>query len=96
MVVGGYTYILANKYNTVIYIGSTIDLRNRIYQHRTKFYPKSFSAKYNVQKLVHFEFHPHIREARGREVQLKSWNRNRKVKLIETHNPEWKDLYDDL
>ncbi len=93
---GGHTYIIANEHNTVLYVGSTSELKIRIWQHRTKAFPASFSAKYNCYKLVWFEDFPTIDGAVEREYQLKSWNRKRKEALINSVNPEWKDLWEEV
>ncbi|MCP5083181.1 MAG: GIY-YIG nuclease family protein [Alphaproteobacteria bacterium] len=88
-------YILASKINGTLYIGTTINLINRLQQHRSDV-SRSFTAKYNVHRLVHVETFPHIVEARRREVQLKRWKRQWKIELIEGFNPSWRDLADDL
>ncbi len=93
---GGYTYITTTKRNTVLYTGVTSELRTRICQHRTKAYPNSFTARYNVDKLVYFEYFHYISEAYDREKQIKSWKRDKKIALINRFNPEWKDLYDEI
>lgn len=93
---GGCTYILTNKNNTVLYIGVTSDLIARITDHKDRKYPKSFSARYNCDKLVYFESYSRIEEAIGREKQLKAGNRNYKVKLINSANPGWEDLFGKL
>ena len=82
------------KKNTVLYTGSTSDLKGRIHQHKTKEFPNSFTAKYNVDKLVYYEYYHFIEEAIEREKQIKSWKRVKKIKLIVDFNSEWKDLYD--
>ena len=89
-------YITANKFNKVLYTGVTSELKNRITSHKTKKYKNSFSARYNVDKLVYFEEFNSINTANKREKQIKSGSRAKKTKLIESINPEWKDLYDDL
>ena len=90
------TYITSNKHNSVIYVGVTSDLKGRIEKHKNKTYKNSFSARYNVDKLVWFEKHPRMEDAIAREKQLKAGNRARKIKLIEEMNPQWRDLYDGL
>ncbi len=85
---------MANKNNTVIYIGVTSDLLKRVYQHKTKTY-KGFTYKYNCDKLVYYEDFNNISLAIEREKQLKAGNRNRKEFLINQENPEWLDLSDD-
>ncbi|HED08783.1 MAG TPA: GIY-YIG nuclease family protein [Ignavibacteria bacterium] len=93
---GGYTYITTTKNNTVLYTGVTTNLRNRIWQHKNKEFPGSFTAKYNVDKLVYYEYFHFIEEAYAREKQIKSWKREKKIKLINDCNPLWKDLYEEL
>lgn len=93
---GGWVYIMTNKRDGVLYVGVTSDLIGRVYQHKTKFHPKGFTAQYNLDKLVYHEFLSTIVEAIAREKQLKAGSRARKVKLIEGMNPEWRDLYDEL
>lgn len=89
----GYIYILTNKNNTTLYVGVTAYLKTRITQHKEKVDKKSFTARYNLDKLVYYEGHQRIGEAIAREKQLKAGNRAQKIKLIESINPEWKDLY---
>ena len=93
---GGFVYIITNQYNTVLYTGVTSQLRTRIFEHKTKFYPKSFSAKYNCNKIVWFQFLPYIEEAIEREKQIKAGNRKSKEALINSLNPTWKDLWNDI
>ena len=91
-----YVYILASATNYSVYIGVTNDLIRRVYVHKNNLDPDSFTAKYHVHKLVYFEQTSDIRAALEREKQLKGWRRSKKNALIETMNPEWKDLYPDL
>ncbi len=91
-----YVYLLANKRNGTLYIGVTNTLFNRSFQHKLKQDPKSFTAKYKIDKLVYFEEYQYIQEAISREKQLKKWNRQWKVKLIEKENPTWRDLFLDM
>ena len=91
---GGCVYIITNQYNKILYTGSTALLRSRIWEHKTKAFPNSFSAQYNCNKLVWYEVFPTIMEAIEREKQIKSWNRKNKKLLIEKVNPDWKDLFD--
>ena len=93
---GGAIYILTNKNNTVLYTGVTSDLRKRLYEHKNKIYSSSFTKKYNVSKLVYFEVFSLIEEAIGREKQIKGGSRKKKIELIESINPEWKDLSEQL
>lgn len=92
---GGYVYILASKPMGTLYIGSTSDLVGRVWQHKNKTI-KGFTSKYDVDKLVYYEWHDSLRDMVVRERQLKKWERNWKFRLIIQHNPEWKDLYDNL
>jgi len=79
-----------------LYVGVTAYLKERIIQHKEKSDPKSFSARYNLNKLVYYEAFQMIGDAIAREKQLKAGNRARKITLIEAINPEWKDLFDEL
>jgi putative endonuclease len=65
-------------------------------QHRDKFYPKSFTAKYNLSTLVYYEVFYSIEEAIAREKQIKKYSHVKKVELINKLNPEWRDLFDDI
>ena len=91
-----YVYVLTNKHYTVLYTGVTSDLMRRIYEHKSHADPNSFTAKYNVDKLVYFEETSDIRAAIEREKQIKSWSRRRKTDLIFQMNPQWVDLYERL
>ena len=86
-----FIYILASKKNGVLYIGVTNDIRRRVFEHKSKTV-KGFTSRYNVDKLMYFEEYSDINEAIKREKQLKKWNRQWKIDLIEKDNPEWKDL----
>src|SRR5688572_16812093 len=88
-------YIITNKHNTVLYVGITNDLPTRVWEHRTKQDPKSFSAKYNLYKLVYYEPFELITEAIKREKYVKRKNRKWKNALIATINPEWNELRGD-
>lgn len=93
---GGAVYIITNKHHTVFYTGVTSNLNSRIYEHKTKVYPKSFTARYNIHKLVYFEPFHSIEEAIDREKQVKKYRREKKLALIEDMNPDWNDLYEEL
>ena len=90
-----YVYILASKRNGTLYIGVTSDLFKRIYEHKANLV-KGFTEKYKVHKLVYYEATDNVESAITREKQLKKWNRNWKLELIESTNPKWHDLYDEL
>jgi putative endonuclease len=89
-----WVYIITNAHHTTLYVGMTSNLNKRIYQHTTKHYPDSFSARYNVSKLVYFEGHETIVKARQRELFMKGKSRKWKEELINSINPEWNDLSD--
>ena len=91
-----YVYILTNKHGTVLYTGVTRDLVRRIYEHKNHIDKDSFTAKYNVTKLVYFEQTTDVKSAIEREKQIKSWSRNRKTSLIFEMNPKWVDLYNQI
>jgi putative endonuclease len=82
---------MANKYNTVLYIGVTNDLYKRVQLHKSH-EVKGFTQKYNFDKLVYFEVFDYINDAIAREKQLKDWKRVWKNELIEKKNPIWDDL----
>ena len=86
-----YVYILTNKTNSVLYIGVTNSLSNRLAQHKESG-ENHFTARYNTRKLVYFEPFSGIENAISREKQLKRWTREKKNLLIETNNPNWDDL----
>jgi putative endonuclease len=94
MTKGGHVYILANAHHTVLYTGVTSDLIRRMQQHRSKFYPKSFSAAYNVNLLMYYQFYPTIMEAICEEKRIKAGNRAQKMRLINSMNPQWEDLWE--
>ncbi len=92
----GFIYIITNKNNTTLYVGVTSNLPQRIVQHKEKTYKNSFSARYNLNKLVYYEQFQMIGDAIGREKQLKAGSRAKKIALITTLNPNWEDLYEDI
>ena len=85
-----YVYIMTNRSRT-LYTGVTSDLERRVYEHKRKLVP-GFTSKYRIARLVHFEGCQDIHVAIAREKQIKGWLRAKKVALIESVNPEWKDL----
>lgn len=89
---GGCVYMLTNFQHTVLYIGVTSNLRQRIYQHQTKEFKNSFAARYNCEILVWYQFFSRIEDAISREKQLKAGSRKNKENLIHTSNPGWNDL----
>ena len=93
---GGTVYIITNNGNQVLYIGVTSNLNVRVWEHKNKTHPNSFSAKYNCNKLVYFQFFLSIEEAIHEEKRLKAGSRKSKIDLINKFNPNWIDLFDDL
>jgi putative endonuclease len=90
-----YVYFMMNRNNTVIYTGVTADLQKRAYEHKQKL-ADGFTKKYHVNKLVYFEVFDRIEDAISREKQIKAGSRAKKIELIKSINPEFKDLYDEL
>jgi len=88
-------YLLTNKPNGPLYTGVTSDLPKRVWQHKKQVSP-GFCTKYNLTELVYFELFEDIYQAITREKQIKSGSRKAKIKLIESMNPEWRDLYQDI
>ncbi len=88
-------YILSNKTNTALYTGVTHNLIRRTFQHKEKLTP-GFTRRYNIEKLVYYEFFADIRDAIAREKQIKAGSRKKKIALVESMNPEWKDMFDDI
>jgi len=91
----GFVYVMAKQKNGTIYIGATSDLPARAYQHRNGLV-EGFTKKYDCKLLVWYEAHDTIEGARQRELQLKKWNRQWKLREIETMNPDWDDLFESL
>ena len=85
-----YVYIMTNLSHT-LYTGVTNNLEKRVYEHKNKLVP-GFTSKYNINMLVYFETYNDIRDAISREKQIKGWRREKKIALIESQNPRWKDL----
>ena len=95
MLRGGWTYIMASRLRGMLYIGVTAYLAARVDQHRRDV-GSAFCRRYGIKTLVHAEWHDEIAAAIAREKALKAWNREWKIRLIEEHNPAWRDLYDTL
>lgn len=90
-----FVYMLTNQNNTVLYTGVTNNLKRRLYEHQHNLVD-GFTKKYNVHKLVYFDFTTDVRSAIEREKQIKGWSRAKKNALINEFNPEWKDLTEDI
>ena len=91
-----YVYILTSQRNGTLYIGVTNNLFARTFQHKLKDNPNSFTAKYNIDKLVYFETFQYVNDAIEREKQMKKWERKWKIRLIESENPTWSDLFVEM
>jgi putative endonuclease len=90
-----YVYILASKRNGVLYIGVTNHLARRAHEHKDGTI-EGFTKRYHVDRLVYFEAFDYVDQALAREKALKRWKREWKIELIESTNPDWKDLYLEL
>jgi putative endonuclease len=87
-------YILASKRNGTLYTGVTSDLAGRVSLHKQDLI-EGFTKKYRVHLLVYYETHPTMDDAIRREKQIKEWRRRWKIRMIESMNPEWIDLFDE-
>ena len=90
-----YVYILSSKRNGTLYVGSTSDLIKRVWEHKNNVV-SGFTARYSVHQLVYYEIHQNIYEAARREKRFKNWCRKWKLNLIESFNPTWRDLYEEI
>ena len=88
-------YILANRRNGTLYVGVTSNLPARVWQHRNDLID-GFSSEYGTHLLVYFEMHSTMLAAITREKQIKEWKRLWKLRLIESINPDWRDLFDEI
>ena len=88
-------YMMTNAHNTVIYSGVTNHLARRVYEHKNGL-GGVFTKKYNIIKLVYFEVTDNVYAALAREKQIKGGSRKKKMDLINSINPEWKDLYEEI
>ncbi|MGB6977292.1 MAG: GIY-YIG nuclease family protein [Gammaproteobacteria bacterium] len=90
-----YVYIMASQRNGTLYVGSTSDLIKRVWEHKNQVIP-SFTSKYKVHMLVYYESHDTYLEVARREKRFKNWCRQWKLNLIESINPTWRDLYEEI
>jgi putative endonuclease len=90
-----FVYILASQKNGTLYIGVTNDVARRVWEHRQGM-GSEFARKYGVHRLVHIETFDDVQAAIQREKTMKEWKRAWEIELIETSNPDWNDLYDEL
>ena len=88
-------YIMTSRRNGTLYVGITEDLVKRIVRHKKR-WASAFTTKYDVNKLVYYEKHKNLEEALKREKRVKKWNRQWKMRLIESQNPDWKDLFGEV
>ncbi|MDR3126332.1 MAG: GIY-YIG nuclease family protein [Rickettsiales bacterium] len=86
---------MASKRNGTLYVGATSDPKARAWQHKNEYYD-GFSKKYGTKILVWYEVHGNIYYAIEREKQIKKWRRNWKKDLVESMNPQWEDLWDEI
>ena len=93
---GGYIYIMTNKYKTTLYIGVTNNLKRHVWEHRTHYDTSSFTAKYNLEYCVYYEYFEKIGDAISREKELKKWRREKKNALIASNNPAWRDYWEEI
>ncbi len=90
-----YVYIMTTARNTALYTGVTNDLVRRIYEHKYDMV-EGFTKRYRVHKIVYYEAGGDVLAVLAREKQIKSWVRQKKLALITSFNPDWRDLYDEL
>ena len=95
MIKFGYVYIMTNKNKTTLYIGVTNDLVRRVHQHKNHLIKNSFTDRYNLEYCIYYEYWDYFDLAISREKELKKWNRAKKELLINTMNPEWKELVNE-
>ena len=88
-------YLMTNAHNTVIYCGVTNNLARRVYEHKNGL-GDIFTKKYNVNKLVYYEVGDNVNAALAREKQIKGGSRKKKMDMVDSVNPEWKDLFDEI
>jgi putative endonuclease len=93
---GGWVYIMCSLNHSTVYVGVTSNIASRVYEHKNKMHPTSFTAKYNCIKLVYYRRVDLIIDAIAEEKRIKSGSRKKKEDLIISMNSEWKDLYDEI
>ncbi|WP_276090475.1 GIY-YIG nuclease family protein [Pedobacter sp. JY14-1] len=93
---GGWVYIMTNKSHTVLYVGVTSDIRQRIYDHKNSTYLNSFTSRYKAFKLVYYNFFESIEDAIDEEKRIKAGSRLKKIRLINEVNPHWNDLTEEV
>lgn len=93
---GGWVYIMCSMNRSTLYVGVTSNLPSRVYEHKHKVFPESFTSRYNCVNLVYYKFYETIKEAIAEEKRIKGGSRKKKEALINSMNPEWKDLYEKI
>jgi putative endonuclease len=92
---GGWLYIMTNRPNGTLYLGATVDIARRAWEHRAGVVD-GFTKRYGLRRLVYAEWHDSLLAAKQREMNMKHWPRAWKVRLILRDNPNWNDLYEEL
>lgn len=92
----GSVYIMSSPDRTTLYTGVTANLESRVWKHKNKEYPNSFSARYNCVVLVYYCHFFSINDAIAEEKRIKGGNRKQKEMLININNPQWKDLWEEI
>lgn len=90
-----FIYILSNKNHSVFYTGMTSNLMRRVYEHKQKLVD-GFTKRYNIDKLIYYEVFSSPLDAITREKQIKDYRREKRIKLINSLNPHWNDLYEEI
>ena len=90
-----YVYIATNKNNTVLYTGITDNIYRRMFEHESQLHPDSFTARYNVNKLIYVESTHYVNNAIAREKEIKGWSRSKKLALIMSANPDFNNLLEN-
>ena len=93
---GGFVYFMTNKSKTVLYVGVTSNLKNRVWEHQNHIIPRSFTAQYNVEFLIYYEWFDSIVTAIEREKQIKNWTRKKKEFIISLKNEQWQFLNEEV
>jgi putative endonuclease len=88
-------YLLASRRNGTLYTGVTSNLVKRVWEHKQDVV-EGFTKRYGVHRLVWYELHPDMESAIAREKRVKEWKRRWKLELIESLNPDWRDLFEEL
>ncbi len=93
---GGWVYIMCSLNHSTVYVGVKSNLPSRVHEHKNRTNPNSFTARYNCVKLVYYKRFETINEAIAEEKRIKGGSRKKKEILINSMNPEWKDLYNEV